>query len=205
MSRRMNLAGFSVATMRDLFGSKDEVAVGRIAGQFASRVPHRPDDLTRQVAGIVERAIMTGVPFADLGEESTAHAIAAAALASDGQDWLFTRADTYHASALEEGLWGLARKLGSPPTRAFLRGLIEGVPLFGSNSSPEAPYAAIGLEKLRTFRPGLVDLREQVTYRVGRKNSPTEEEPAAVEFAGEFVGWLDEILDAERDLWFTFG
>ena len=130
MSRRINLSGFSLGQMRRLFGSRDEQAIVRIRDNLIVQDPRRGEDLKRQIGEIVERAIMTGVPFADLGEETYVHAMAARALAADGQEWQVTSASGYHDSALEEGLWKLARKLASPQTKAFLRGLIEGVPLF---------------------------------------------------------------------------
>ena len=90
--------------------------------------------------------------------------------------------------------------------RAFLRGSVEGVPLFGSNTSTDgSTYAAISLEKLRYFRPGLVDLHEQIAYRVGRQPEPSDDDQAAVEFSREFCEWIDEIVDGGRDLWFDFG
>jgi hypothetical protein len=48
-------------------------------------------------------------------------------------------------------------------------------------------------------------LREQVTYRVGRKKDPSEEDRAASEFVAEFCGWVDQIRDAGRDLWYVTG
>jgi hypothetical protein len=205
MSRRLNLSGFSIGQMRRLFGSQEEAAILRIKERLSAETGLRQAGLTDQIGEIVERAVRFGVPFADLGEETDIHAIAARVLAEDGQKWLHTMASVYHDSALEASLWRLARRLASPPTRAFLRGLIEGVPLFGSQPSTDgSTYAAIGREKLLAFRPGLVDLREQIAYRIGRKTSPSDEDHAAVEFVTEFCQWIDEILEAERDLWFEF-
>ena len=158
------------------------------------------------VGEIVEQAIRHGIPFPDLRAETHLHALAASALAGDDQDWLVTDASHYHASALEDGLWRRFGRLARPEVKGFLRGLVEGVPLFGQEPADDGTaYAAIGLEKLRFFRKGLEDLREQVAYRVGRKGSPSEGDREAAEFIGEFCGWVDQVVEAERDLWSQFG
>jgi hypothetical protein len=205
MSRRLNLYGFSMPQMRRLFRSRDEQAVRRIHDRLATEQRHWRVDEVQQVSEIVERAIMTGVPFSNLETETYLHALAAGALARDEQEWLLTYASVYHATALEEGLWEQYGKYARPEIRAFLRGLVEGVPLFGQRPPDEAPYAAISLEKLHSFRPGLEDLRDQVIYRIGRKKDPSDEDRAASEFVTEFCGWLDQIRDAGRDLWYVTG
>jgi hypothetical protein len=150
---------------------------------------------------------MTGVPFAGLGEETHRHWLAAYALAGHDQEWLATPASLYDASALRDGLWRRYGRHARPEIRAFLRGLVEGVPLFGQSlpsvEETDCPvYAAIGVEKLRSFGPGLADLREQVTYRVGKKKAPSEEDEEASEFVVEFCGWIDQIREAGLDLWY---
>ena len=205
MSRRLNLYGFSLGQMRRRFRSRDEQAARRIHDRLATEQHHwRPEEV-RQVSEIVERAIMTGVPFAGLEAETYLHALAAGALARDEQEWLVTLASVSHATALEEGLWKRYGRYARPEIQAFLRGLVEGVPLFGQRPPDDEPYAAISLEKLHSFRAGLEDFREQVTYRVGRKKDPSEEDRAASEFVAEFCGWVDQIRGAGRDLWYVTG
>lgn len=193
MSIRLSLSGFSLPRMRGLFGSGDEEAIRRIRDSVASDGAGRSTAEAAGVMAIVERAIRGGVPFHDVDEETSRHASAALALAGDGQEWLGTACD-YHASALGDILESYGR-YARPEARAFLRGLAEGIPLFGRRAPAEVPYAAISLEKLRGFRPGLSDLLIQVEYRAGRN-----EEPEAAEFLGRFCGWIDEIMDAGRDL-----
>ncbi len=205
MSRRLNLYGFSLARMRRLFRSQDERAACRISDRLAAEHPHWLGEQTRQVPEVVERAVMTGVPFAGLGTETSLHSLAADALARDEQEWLATPASVYHASALRDGLWRQYGRYARPEIKAFLRGLVEGDPLFGQRPPEDgSSYTAVSLEKLRSFRDGLADLREQVTYRVGRKKDPTEEDRAATEFVTEFCGWVEQIQEAGRDLWFVF-
>jgi hypothetical protein len=205
MSRRLNLYGFSLGQMRRLFRSRDEQAVRRIHDRLATEQRHwRPEEV-QQVSEIVERAISIGVPFAGLEAETYLHASAAGALAGDEQERLVTDASVYHATALEDGLWRQYGRYARPEVKAFLRGLVEGVPLFGQRAPEDEPYAAISLEKLRSFRAGLEDFREQVIYRIGRKNDPTEEDRAASEFVPEFCGWIDQIREAGRDLWYVTG
>ncbi len=207
MSERLNLYGFSLPRMRRLFRSQDVGAVTRMRDRLASEHPHLPQDRLLAASEIVERAVMTGVPFAGLDTETYLHWLAANALAGDDQDCLVTSASVYHASALRDGLWRRYGKYARPEIRAFLRGLVEGVPLFG-RSLPSVDetdglvYAAISVEKLRSFGPGLADLREQVVYRVGRKKAPSDEDRAAAEFVTEFCGWIDQIREAGRDLWY---
>lgn len=205
MSRRLNLYGFSLAQMRRLFGSRDEKAQERILESLSQESNHWRTDQLVELGGIIQRAIMTGVPFRGLQEETDLHGVAAGALAAYEQDWLVTNASMYHDSALEAGLWGQFGKYARPEIKAFLRGLVEGVPLFGQQLSPDASaYAAISLEKLRFFQKGLDDLRVQVEYRVGRRKSPADDDSDAIDFANGFCEWIDQIIEAEKDLWFTF-
>jgi len=198
--------GFSIRQMRRLFGSRDEQAVRRIQDRLRTKQLHWRADELQEVSEVVERAIMRGIPFSDLIAEANNHCLAAGALARHEQEWLVTDASAYHASALQDGLWKQYGRHARPEIRAFLRGMVEGVPLFGRQPPPDdSAYAAISLEKLRFFQAGLEDFRQQVIYRVGRKKDPSDEDQAAVEFVTEFCGWIDEIRDAERDLWVMFG
>lgn len=194
MSIRLNLAGFSLPTMRGLFGSGDEEAIRRMRDSVSSDDPWRGSRQPEKVMEVVERAIRRGVPFRDLDEESSVHLEAAIALGHDGQEWLGTTCD-YHATSLQSGILPRYARHARPEAQALLRGLAEGVPLFGRNPPPEVPYAIVGLEKLRAFRPALADLLVQVEYRAERNG-----EPQAAEFMASFCGWIDEIIDAGRDL-----
>src|SRR5436305_9413490 len=80
----------------------------------------------------------------------------------DEQEWLVTDASVYHATAPEDGLWRQYGRYARSEIKAFLRDLVEGVPLFGQRPPDDAPDAAIGLEKLHSFRAGLEDFRAQV-------------------------------------------
>jgi hypothetical protein len=204
MSSRINMYGFSLARMRRLFRSRDEGAARRIRDRLAAEHPDWRPDERRDVGEVVERAIMEGVPFPGLGVESHTHSLAARVLAGHEQEWLPTHASIYHVSAVE-GLWRRFGRRARPEVRAFLRGLVEGVPLFGQQPpGGESTYAAVSLEKLRSFQPGLADLLAQVAYRVGRMTpNPGDEGP--VEFASGLCDWVDQIVEAGRDLWFTVG
>jgi hypothetical protein len=189
--------------MRSLFRSQDVDAVKRLRDRIAGDAAHGPREQLDEASGIVDRAVMTGAPFAGLECETHAHWLAANALAGDGQDWLATSASAYHASALRDGLWRKYGKYARPEARAFLRGLVEGVPLFGQRlPSDGLVYAAVSLEKLRAFGPALADLREQVVYRVGRKSDPSGEDQDAAELATELCEWIDQIREAGLDLWY---
>ena len=211
MSVRLNFLGFSLPTMRRLIGSGDAAAVARMRDRLvagAADSPYRSEAEAYAVAAIVERAVLDGVPFPDVVEESNYHFRAVGLLVDEGQEIVPTLASTYHASAMGE----LLRQYGkhaSRETRAFLRGLAEGVPLFGRRlPDPEDDgmvYALISGAKLRAFRPGLVDLREHVAYRVGRKPDPTEADRGAVSFAADLCDWVDEIEGAGLDLYYCTG
>ncbi|HEX4611282.1 MAG TPA: hypothetical protein VH092_24025 [Urbifossiella sp.] len=206
MARRLNLYGFSLPQMRRLCGSRDEAAVGRLRDRIATDLSDTPGERRGQLVGVVERAVFEGAPFTDLQAETSLHALAAGLLAAHGQEWLVTRANVFGASALEEGLWGQYRRHASPEAQAFLRGLVEGVPLFGRQPPADgSAYAAVGLDSLRVFLPHLRDVAEVIAYRVGRKRAATEEDRAGAEFAAEFCGWVDEIVAAGRDVWFQCG
>ncbi len=206
MSRRINMAGFSLGQMRKLCASGDSEAVRSLQDQIAARYNYLGAGQRTGLMEIVERAILSGIPFPDLVNETWLHASAAQLLGQYKQDWLYTEASDYHDKALEEGLWGGYRKLASRETRAFLRGLVEGIPMFGQQPPTDgSAYAAVSLDRLRVFQPGLRDFAELIAYRVGRKRKPTDDERAAVTFAAEFCGWVDQIVAAERDLFFCFG
>lgn len=203
MSERLNLYGFSLPRMRRLFRSQDVDVVRRLRDRMADGDPHRPREQLDAASEIVERAVTTGVPFAGLECETHAHWLAANALAGEGQEWLATSASVYHASALSDGLCRRYVKYARPEIQAFLRGLARGVPLFGQRLPSEGLlYAAVSVEKLRSFMPGLADFREQVVYRVGRKSDPADEDKEAAEFVTEFCGWIDQIQRAGMDLWY---
>lgn len=199
MSRRLNMAGFSMARMRSLFRSGDRDAVERIAAGLIARHSYWSPEACERAHAIVERAVMEGIPFRDLEVEDDLHSVVAQAFAEDGQEHHCTLASVFGADALERGLWPKARKLGGPEVRAFIRGLVTGVPLFGQSMPEDGEvYAAISLAKLRAFRPGVADLHDQLVHRLGPKNE-------AAEFAADFCGWIDEIIDAGLDLWYSTG
>lgn len=199
MSRRMNMSGYSMARMRSLFRSGDHEAVERVAAGLVAEHPDWSSEVRERARGIVERAIMDGVPFPGLELEDHLHFAAACEFVADGQEHLYTVASTYGADALERGLWPKARKYGGPEVRAFIRGMVTGVPLFGQSlPEEEEVYAAVSLAKLRAFRPGLVDLRDQLVYRHGSEDQ-------SARFSVEFCGWIDEIIDAGLDLWYVTG
>jgi len=203
MSERLNLYGFSIARMRRLFRSGDVEAVAKIRDRMAAEDPHLSGEELSAACEVVGRAVATGVPFDDLECEGHAHWLAANALAGHEQEWLVTPASAYHASALRGSLGKRYGKYARPEVRALLRGLAEGVPLFGRSLSEDGLlYAAVGVEKLRAFGPGLADLREQVTYRVGRKREPSGEDLEAAEIVVELCGWIDQIQEAGLDLWY---
>ena len=206
MSRRLNIYGFSLAQLRRLCGSRDAAATSQLRDRIAADFGHMPAEWRERLAGVVERAVADGVPFPDLPTETSLHAVAAGLLAAHGQEWLVTGASVFAAPALEEGLWGRHRKLASPEAGAFLRGLVEGVPLFGGEPPADgSAYAAVGLDRLRVFQPHLRDLAEVIAYRVDRKRSASEEDRAGAAVAAALCGWVDEVAAAGRDLWFRFG
>src|SRR5262249_59216782 len=125
-------------------GWEDEEAVRRMRERLASKYAYEPPDQLQAVVEIIERAVATGVPFAGLGEETHAHWLAANALAEYDQEWLMIPACAYHSSAIRDGLWPDYGKYAGREARAFLRGLVEGVPLFGQRlPSDGLVYAAI--------------------------------------------------------------
>jgi hypothetical protein len=207
LSRRLNLYGFSMARMRLLFGSRDHQAIEKLQNELRQRPGMQPQAVeeVRPVFEVVERAILTGIPFRELDVETYVHSAAVMALAQYEQDWLITDASSYNASALEDGLWRY-RKLASDEAKAFLRGLIEGLPLFGQHASADGSvYAIIGIDRLPIFIPHLRDLAETLEYRVGKRRAATDEDHAAVAFASELCEWIEQIISENRDLLFMVG
>jgi hypothetical protein len=207
MSERFNVYGFSLKSMRELFRSGDDAAVRRITERLAAEHPHPSSETAvREASEVVRRAVIDGVPFPGLVAECYAHTLAASAMARDGQEWLVTPASVYEASALRDGLRRLSRKWAGPETRAFVNGLAQGVPLFGQQPAPDGgTYAAVGHDKLSHFLKGLRDLATQIEWRAARKGEPVGEEADAARFAAEFCGCVEQVVDAGKDLWLTYG
>jgi hypothetical protein len=193
--------------MRRLFGSGDEAALHQLHNEIVVRYHYLNAKEQDAIIDVVDRAVMSGVPFPDLQTESWLHLFAAQILGLHGQEWLYNYSSVLEdAFALEDGLWVRYRKFANPETRAFLRGLIEGIPMFGCRLAEDgSAYGAISLNRLRVFQPGLCDLAEVIAYRVGRNKSANELDHSVVEFASEFSEWLNELIVAERDLFFSFG
>lgn len=207
MSRRFSIAGFSLPHMRRLFGSHSDDARRQLHDQVAAKYGYKSEDDRNAILGVVDRALLSGVPFTDLPTETWVHAAAAVELGLYGQQWLLNYSTVLEdAYSLEEELWPRARKLASGPTRAFLHGLVEGIPLFGRQPATDgSAYGTVSLERLRIFQPGLRDLAEVIAYRVKRKREPTEQETNVVEFTAELAAWVEAIMRAERDLFFGYG
>jgi hypothetical protein len=208
VSRRLNLYGFSLPQMRGLLSSGNREALSRLKLRLRERpgLPLRSVEEITPVYNVIERAVMHGVPFSDLTQETYLHAQAFSAIAGYEQDWLLTDASAYHASALEVGLWVRARKYGSPEARAFIKGLAHGIPLFGNHSASDgSAYAAVGFDRLRAFEPHVQNLAETIEYQVNGSRRATEEDRAALHFANEFCGWLKAISSANCDLLLVYG
>lgn len=192
--------------MKSFCGSGDESVLAELRGRIAAECGHFAPSRQVELVSIVERAVRVGTPFRDLDAETSLHSVAASLLADHRQELLVTGASVYNALALEQGLWPLARKLGTPEVKAFFRGLVEGIPLFGRQLPTDgSAYAVIPLDSLRVFLPHIRDLAEVIEFRVSRKRAPTDDDRYDVTFSAEFRGWVEEIANAERDLWFCFG
>ena len=48
-------------------------------------------------------------------------------------------------------------------------------------------------------------LREQVAYQVGRLKPNPGDDEGADGFISDLCGWVDQVVEAGRDLWFTVG
>ena len=204
MSRRMNVSGFSMARMRGLLGSGDEDAIGRIRIALDAGGGGRTAIGSVEVMAIVERAVREGVPFPELIQETNAHEAAAAALASDGQQFMTTAASAYLAGDFIDGIFKPYGRIARQDVGGFLRSLAHGSPLFGqaTNRDEASPYAAIGRSKLQVLRGGLVHLREQIVYRIARRKVYDKDRAEDVGLIADFFDSIDQIIDAEHDLWF---
>lgn len=204
MARRMNVSGFSMARMRDLLGSGDDEAIERIRIALSAKADGRSTLKFDEVMAIVERAIREGVPFPELDVETFEHEAAATALASDRQIFVTTAASSYPAEAFIEGIFKPYGRIARQDVGSFLRSLAYGVPMFGqaTNRDEASPYAAIGRSKLQALRGGLVHLREQIVYRIARRKVYDKDRAEDVGLIADFFDSIDQIIDAEHDLWF---
>ena len=182
--------------MRSLVGSQDAEAIVRLHTKVDVR-----DRNAEACKDIISRAINQGVPFAELDAETHVHTRAASLMAHDQQEFLFTNCD-YHWEALR-AFRTHGRKFFRPDVRAYINGLLEGLPMFGrrfvDHGSPY--YASLTLPKVCGFHDGLNELRDSLP-------EPERDDDAALglnDFLSNLIEALGKIKDAKLDCWFVTG
>lgn len=131
MSLRLELSGFSLPRLFALFGGKCDDVIA-----FSKSSVHDPGTLK-----VIERAVQSGAPFADIERETAEHISAASLLAGFGQVHMPTDSNFFRAMILHEERTGISRTLDSEGQKAY-QFLLEGRPLFGRSIDHDPRYYA---------------------------------------------------------------
>lgn len=148
MSLRPQLQGFDLQKMRSFFGSKDERIITAVEKKLAPLWREEAEEdadeaaLTQQAhMEIVRRAVLSGVPFPDLAEESDHHYDVARAFAATRQKPVRTEIAEWGARTFPDFIERFGDKLPEDCRTLYLS-FLEGRPLFGTQVDRRCgPYA----------------------------------------------------------------
>jgi hypothetical protein len=159
MSLRPQLRGFKWEKMQALFGGRDPAVVAEVEHELASlwrEYAEEDEDeaaeTQRSQMDIVRRAVESGVPFADLAQETEDHYDVALAFAAVHQQAVITKISEWGAPTFPDFLMRFGHCL-PPQSRALFSFFTDGRPLFGARGDRGyGPYAflsraeALGLD-----------------------------------------------------------
>jgi hypothetical protein len=198
MSLRPEIRGFDMAKLRSLFGSRDQIVVDTIEGEFAASVQEEPEDFDQEYRATfrkaLHRAIEDGAPFPNLEVEGEPHVHLALLLAAHGQEFLETDSGNWKMLGFWD-FWELCGDLLSPEGRRLFQYLIEGRALFGRRiESSWSYYAYLQRQEVEALRAALVELWEN--------NPDLRANDLIADLVADLTGWCDAISLRGLDLWF---
>ena len=176
MSLRPQVQGFDLEKMRSFFGSKDERIITAVEKKLAplwreeaEEDPTEATETQRAHTEIVHRAVMSGVPFPDLAEESDHHYDVARAFAATRQKPVRTELAEWGARTFPDFMERFGDRLPED-CRLLYSFLLEGRPLFGTKvdrrsgpyaflSRAEAIRLAAGFQEAQSVEPFLQGTR----------------------------------------------
>jgi hypothetical protein len=197
MSLRPEVRGFDLPKLRSWFGSGDASVVAAIERELALAEADPEADVDDQFRETfreaLHRAVFQGVPFPDLDAEREPHVDLAILLAGHGQEFLETDSNDWKMVGFDE-FWKHCRgALGSGGD--LFAYFLEGRPLFGKRiETVWSYYGYLSQLEVRRLRTSLAKLLSR---------HPRLAEIYVVEdLASDLTRWCDEILGANKDLWF---
>jgi len=190
MSLRPEISGFKLDILLSLFGSRNREAAANAAKVVEETVAFDDPREFARVRQVLEQAITSGRPFADLTAEDGSHVYAALGLAAVEQNRTETESNVWKMGAFED----LVNQIGTtiePKALTLLRYFLDGRPLFGKTIQADwSYYAWLSLDELKTLIAAL------------RAVAQTDSDPTGDGFLEELTGWLDQVAAADSDLWF---
>jgi hypothetical protein len=196
MSLRPEISGFSLETLRSLFGCRDR---GRLKALHAecdeglggdASDPGENRSGAEKVKRIIERVVMKGAPFPDLDAEDETHVVAMILLAAHHQETLPTESNIWKAPILDD-LWDAIGEELPAKVAPLYRGFQNGRPLLGKKiESSWSYYSCLTRQEVALLHQSLETIRR------------THPDPTKNGFLKELTGWLRDIDRGARDLWF---
>jgi hypothetical protein len=157
MSLRPQLQGFDLQKMGSFFGSKDERIITAVEKKLAPLWREEAEEDANEAATtqrahteMVRRAVMSGVPFPDLAEESDHHYDVARAFAATRQKPVRTELAEWGARTFPDFMERFGDRLPQD-CRELYSFFLDGRPLFGTQVDRRSrPYAFLArAESLR--------------------------------------------------------
>lgn len=199
MSLRPEIFGFSLATMRSYFGSKNQAAIDHIASRLepiAAEIEEEDEDegknYRKEVLKTARAVVMEGVPVKGLDTEEDMHFGVATVLATYGQKPLDVQSNGWKMNAFWEFQREYGKKL-APHAQPLLDFLISGRPMLGSAMDIDwSYYAYLTHDEVKALLAALRELQTKEPALVG--------DGYLDGFVDTLIGWLAQIEERGFDL-----
>lgn len=201
MSLRPQLQGFDLQKMRAFFGSKDERIITAVEKRLAPLWREEAEEdaaeaseAQRAHTEIVRQAVMSGVPFPDLAEESEHHYDVARAFAATRQKPMRTELAEWGARTFPDFLERFGDKLPQDCRQTYSF-LLEGRPLFGTRVDRRSgPYAFLARAEALRLVAGLQEAQKIEPLLQGNRY--------ASGFVDVMIKVLQDLDGKGLDVWF---
>ncbi len=192
MSLRPQLQGFDLQKMRSFFGSKDERIITAVEKKLsplwredAEEDAAEAAETQRAHTEIIRQAVMSGVPFPDLAEESDHHYDVARAFAATRQKPVRTELVEWGAQTFPDFMERFGDRLPQD-SRLLYSFLLEGRPLFGTKVDRRSgPYAFLSRAEAIRLAAGFQEAQSAEPFLQGTRYAS---------------GFVDVMIKVLRDL-----
>lgn len=144
MSIRVGAWGLDLGSILSMFGSKDQAFVERMTME-----------LDADEKSVLERAVMEGVPFPELGKENWDHVLLMKKLFEDAPDQTWGNVEFklfWLADVLEKGLFDQL----DATSKKLIAYFVDGRPIFGKEfGDTEAFYGYLDAQEIQTLNQAL--------------------------------------------------